>query len=314
MPTTRLPFLISNPVTYITNSSEVPVGELVAPARVVGFFAGSHAPILVAADVYELRDAPDAGGTLLGTLTLPIGSQEARLALDVSLPAGTVLYVRPETSINGTETSGYVEIESAVDSGATTFLTTLARVKEAENIPTANTNSDARLNLLIAGVSTAMQNYLGRSIVDTSRIEKRSGDVFTDSIDLPHWPITPTVTPVVEILDATGAVSEMLADGTDFEIDIDSGVLYRLGATAWTPGHRNIQVTYSSGYVSVPTDLAMAADEEVRHRFAQDRAQGNRIGLTGKQGEQGQGEDFVSGVAFLTMTKTILDNYRARGF
>jgi len=61
----------------------------------------------------------------------------------------------------------------------------------------------------------------------------------------------------LECLDASWAYLEIPDEPDDsFEIDPDSGVIYRAGG--FPSGHRNIRTDYTAGFATLPTDLQLA--------------------------------------------------------
>ncbi len=124
-----------------------------------------------------------------------------------------------------------------------TDLVTLADVKAYLGEDT--TLLDQQLQELIAGASVALGREIGEPLEKTTYTDEAYDGDGSDTIMLRHWPVV-----------ALAAVS---VDGETVtaECDVDTvGELYR--ADGFTPGHRNVLVTYDAGYDPVPDDLKMA--------------------------------------------------------
>jgi hypothetical protein len=82
----------------------------------------------------------------------------------------------------------------------------------------------------------------------------------------------------------------------------------------WAPGHKNIKVTYTLGYIALPDDVARACDEESARAFkagTSDTGDGGFIALGGRTPEAGTTLDYT--VDDLTpTTMRMLDGYRKR--
>lgn len=74
--------------------------------------------------------------------------------------------------------------------------------------------------------------------------------------------------PVTAILSITEDDTALVED-TDFETDLESGLVYRLSAGNRYRWHASaVNVSYSAGYYPIPADLADAVITIIRHRWA----------------------------------------------
>jgi hypothetical protein len=112
----------------------------------------------------------------------------------------------------------------------------------------------------------------------------------------------------------------VLSLAADFQIDqFPSNTLYRISEedlfdSLWSPGYRNIKVTYSGAYKTTPDDVVRACDEETARAFKAGNSQstdGGFIGITGRTPDAGTALNYT--VDDLTATTMrMLDGYRKR--
>lgn len=183
-------------------------------------------------------------------------------------------------------------------------LTTTATVKTYAGI--SGSGSDAQIDAIVAAVDRAMKEYLGRQIESaTVTAEIHDGNGQDDFLLLLEWPVT--------------AVSAVSISGTaltvaDYEIDGAKGLLfYKPGGTgfaAWPEGRRNLSVTYTAGYASVPADLALAATKQAVYEVKLTNALGNRLGDRSTITEDGGTAQYVI-AGWYPGVAEVLDAYRS---
>lgn len=137
-------------------------------------------------------------------------------------------------------------------------LTTLANMKLTLNISPSNTTKDSLLTLLIGGVSSEIESYLGRSLANADYIEKMAPSG-TQVLQLENWPIR--------------TVAYVKQDNVALVVDVDyrllpqylrSGQIYRgigwygapyLRGLTGDPYAReiNLEISYNAGY-NLPDD------------------------------------------------------------
>jgi len=140
---------------------------------------------------------------------------------------------------------------------------TLTDVKTHLNIVT--TASDTELTSFLSFAVDAAQRWTGRILGDAaSATEVYDGG--SAAIPLDRVPVT-TVTSVSE--------NGSTLASTAWTVDYSTGVLTRLGGSyssqPWTPGVRNVSITYAAGYATSPPAATLAVLELVRHMWTTQR-------------------------------------------
>lgn len=172
------------------------------------------------------------------------------------------------------------------------MFTTLATVKEFVGI--TSVNDDALLTRLINDASTLMQSWLSRDITSATYTQKLDGKGI-DEITLTNYPIT--------------AVSALTIDGiTPTAYGFDDNNIYLTDGSVFTKGKRNITVTYTAGFTTVPTDLEQVCVDLVATKYRER----DRIGLDSKA-LAGETTAF-STRDFPNRAKAILTQYRKVDF
>lgn len=182
-------------------------------------------------------------------------------------------------------------------------LTTTATVKTYAGI--SGSGADAQIDVIVSAVDRSMKEYLGRQIESASvTAEIHDGNGLDDSLILLEWPVT--------------SVSSVSIDGaalaaSDHEIDGANGILhYKPGGTGfapWPKGRRNISVTYTAGYASVPADLALAATKQAVYEVKLTSALGGRLGDRSTITEDGGTAQYVI-AGWYPGVAEVLDAYR----
>lgn len=212
--------------------------------------------------VIELNDQPDGSGAQQLVTFASGETYSEELGLSVSMGSLYQSVVSEAGSQIAMNLSGEYTLNTVV--GAEDFFTTLAKVKDDANISSVDATRDTVLNVLIAAVTRAMQDWMGRIIVQGTTTEKIDG-FFSDKIYTKHFPI-------LEITALTED-SEALVEDTDFESvndDLEAGRIIRLNSgypAAWITGRRSIGITYDHGYITVPASLEQAATALVVQKY-----------------------------------------------
>ncbi len=134
-------------------------------------------------------------------------------------------------------------------------LASLAAVKDALGI--TSSDDDNLLTRQINAVTDYIESYCGRRFKDTTYTDEYyDGDGETDLI-LKQFPITDTAE--ISITFVSDDV-ETAVDNDDLEFYNDEGMIYY---PRWPRGRKNIKITYSAGYATIPADLAQACIELV---------------------------------------------------
>jgi hypothetical protein len=150
-------------------------------------------------------------------------------------------------------------------------LITLDQAKAALGIDPADTSQDAALTHQIDAVSTAIDNWCGRTFVrQTYRDQLR----FVCNWLGPGEPLVTRQWPIPVDVDGepilTATEDGTILDQAMWEANIDSGELYRLDgsnmAASWTGS--TVILDYDGGYDEIPADVQSAALEWLTGRWA----------------------------------------------
>lgn len=124
---------------------------------------------------------------------------------------------------------------------AETNLTTVARVKQELGI--TNNLSDALLELKIAEASSDIEAHLSRTLSRATLTERFWGDGCAEYFTLNRAPVA-SITSVT--------VDDALVDSSEYRLDVDTGVLYRLdssGYSSFWSWCKDVVVVYAGGYL-----------------------------------------------------------------
>jgi hypothetical protein len=167
-----------------------------------------------------------------------------------------------------------------------------------------NDENDGILEMQIEGVSSLFNVYTDRILRDATYTNLELDGSGTRRMQLPNWPVT-TLTSVY--LD-----DELLAEGSDFELDYSTGILTLIEEGAvWTAGPKTVKISYAAGYAltAVPKDLRMAALTQAAFEYKQ--FVGQAWGVQSR-GQGGSNTTYEEG-GLLERVKAILEPYRRRG-
>lgn len=192
-------------------------------------------------------------------------------------------------------------------------LTTRANVQSYINDPGSSLN--AIIDTILAAVEARALAYLGRTRIESGTVtnEHHDGDGRTDGLLLNEWPATAVAS--VNWWDGTTAE---LVPVTDYVLDSSAqdsaGILLYTpdgGAPSpWPSGRRNIRVTYTAGYSSVPPDLQYAMTIQIAWDLKRSGHQGGRLGERTQVIGDGNATYMVD--AWAPEVLEVLDHYRRR--
>lgn len=138
-------------------------------------------------------------------------------------------------------------------------LTTLASLKTYLGITDAG--SDAVLTKLIAAASAAIEQAIGYPLSSETRTERLDGN----GADIVH----PMVRPIT-------AVASVAVDGRSFSpaassqgqgFGFDYRAVWLWGGERFNLGRRNVEITYTAGYPTIPADIEQAVNELIGLRY-----------------------------------------------
>ena len=132
-------------------------------------------------------------------------------------------------------------------------LTTQAKVKSVLGIPTAVTEHDGLIDILIDVVDNEVLGYVGMSTLTQQTITEYHDilDNTENEVRLRNFPVSS----VTEVEDDGSAVA-----ATKYYLDTDVGyVRHNTVGSYFTTGFQKVKVTYVAGFSSIPSDLSYAA-------------------------------------------------------
>ena len=177
-----------------------------------------------------VTERPAGSGTYGADATIPYG-----FTGELRWDTGEVVPARVSTVLDG---GGELTVESI--SGA---LTTIARVKA---LPGIGAYTDDQIAIAINTATLAIEHYCNRTFASTVYTAEKYDGNGMDTLYLKQYPITAV---------SAITVNDSALTTDDYEVDTQS--LYK--SSGWVQGRRNIAVTYTAGYSTMPEDLVMAA-------------------------------------------------------
>lgn len=120
--------------------------------------------------------------------------------------------------------------------------------------------ADIKLVPIIEAVSAAMSGSADCDFLPVEDIEETKNGTGMSYLYLDHWPV----------VDLTSVVEDevTLVEDTDFYLDYDLGILWKLYSGKWTTRRRGVVVTYDAGHEAVPADVKLAAIVESARAFS----------------------------------------------
>lgn len=160
-------------------------------------------------------------------------------------------------------------------------LTTITRLKRHLGLPLSDLSKNDKLSMIIEGVSSFIEGQTARRLALQDYTLKLDGEG-ADIICLPHYPIL--------LVDSEAAVTSVKIDGVEvdistLDIDNETGIIYH--PYRWPVGRRNIEISFSAGYVLpnssesgqedgelLPQDLELAAIRLAARVYERSTAEG----------------------------------------
>jgi uncharacterized phiE125 gp8 family phage protein len=135
-------------------------------------------------------------------------------------------------------------------------LTTLATAKSHLSISPSDALQDVRLELLINAASEKIERYTNRILVSQGTIAELQHGRRENILLLKQWPIIAISAVSVDYTAVHTAPANVLA-ASDYAISDDLNSVLLINQT-FPVGFNNIKITYTAGYVTVPSDLELA--------------------------------------------------------
>lgn len=145
----------------------------------------------------------------------------------------------------------------------TLALTTLANLKTFMGIKAGDVNADrdAALAMLITQCSMQVENYVQRPLDSVQRTEYYDG-TSSDQLITSQYPVT-----AISLVEVNG--SAVVAAATPMQAGwwLDNHGVILTGGLRFTRGRRNVKVTYTAGYATVPPDLELVAQKMITNTY-----------------------------------------------
>ena len=172
-----------------------------------------------------------------------------------------IVYAYP-VGVIGTETISLdhpveIEIVPASPLPPAYNVVSLFDIKEHLGITQSNTD-DAYLSTLIDGISEAIEQYCRRKFAARRYTEYHSGDGSSGVLFVDEYPIV-AVTSLHDDVDREFGSSDLIATG-NYVVSGDDGMVELYDdETRFSKGTRNIKITYTGGYNTMPYSIGLAA-------------------------------------------------------
>lgn len=269
---------INHPGT-LTAAAEYRFGPFASDITISRFVPAVSQPPAGGTCVVRVQDGTGASPSEFIEATIADGQTVATAATGtVGVPAGSVVFVRIVSNAGGAEfLRGHFDFTAAIlGTPGGSDLCTVGDVKSWLGITGAST--DGLIQIIVSGVSQAMQREMSREINRTTRDEFYDGPGYFDSLVLRHAPVLEDQVALTVQVDGAA-----VADA-DFFVDTEAGLVIRTNGSnletpvPWSQGRRNIRVQYQSGYTSVPPELRDLAIQRAAYEVKQSTARGDRLG------------------------------------
>lgn len=229
------------------------------------FDLGDTVPLSV--DVLDADGAPTAAASVTLTLDLPDGSALTPLVSNPSTGRYEVDFVPAvpgRFGVRWTSTDPATAYSDVFDvrPAAPRYMISLAQAKRHLNI--TSTLHDEELRGHIEAATSAIELYLGETVVRRTVVEQHTLDRPTSAIALDQYPVV-SLTSVAAL---NGSVSW---DVGSFDLDRSTGMLRAAGAGGLSG---TVVVTYVAGRSEVPANYARAAEIVVEHLYGPQRSAG----------------------------------------
>lgn len=136
-------------------------------------------------------------------------------------------------------------------------LTTLAQAKSHLSISPSDSLQDARIEMFINAASEKIERYTNRLLVSQGNIAELQHGRRENIILLKQWPIIAVSQVSIDSTAAHTDPATILA-ATSYTVSDDLNSLLLVNST-FPVGFNNVKITYTAGYVTVPSDLELAS-------------------------------------------------------
>jgi len=151
-------------------------------------------------------------------------------------------------------------------------------------------NSDLAVIALDAACES-VRGHVDQALELTSVTDEWRDGNGTGSMLLP-FPLT-ALTSLVVYADRTDTAPDTLVANTDYVVNLTTGVVNRIDGGRFTLGRQNVKVSYSFGYVTVPSDARLVALQVAARIY--------EIGMVENESVGGVSQAYVKGAGQLTL-------------
>lgn len=140
-------------------------------------------------------------------------------------------------------------------------LVSMKKVKLYCKIPNKNTRRNEEISSLIDDVTADIQAGLGRDLFTATHTDTFSPEPYQTSVKLRQYPVQS----VAGVCDN----DSLLTEGTNYEINMNTGRITMIAGYYFTQGIEKVVVTYSAGYDEddIPLGIQSAAKQLVYDLF-----------------------------------------------
>ena len=188
-----------------------------------------------------------------------------------------------------------------------TNLVTLDDYKIAENIQSVK--EDTRINSLIKSVSQLVKTYCGNSILSATHTEEFSINWGTNLVQLTESPVNSIVE--VKTRDSYDKSYTAVSSGEYF-LEASTDSVYSVTTSGqsknWPTGPGAVQIQYTAGYSSCPSDLKLAVFDLITYYLKDEHKA--RQSLAGASIQNQSSSSQRDNVAFPDHIKRVLDLYK----
>lgn len=139
-------------------------------------------------------------------------------------------------------------------------LVNLDDVKEYINVD--HDERDSKIKRLISLCSNRIREYIGSPVITEEVTDRLDGGV--EALIL-------SAKPLVSISEIKDVENDSTLDSSEYDADLEKGLVYRPSKLEWLPGRRRWKVTYEAGYGSniddVPDQIQLATMQYIAARW-----------------------------------------------
>ena len=155
-------------------------------------------------------------------------------------------------------------------------LHTIAGVKAFLMVTDIVTARDNFIASLILATDQKCKSYCKKDFELTTYTNQKLDGTGTNHLLLPQYPID-SISSIYDDINRDWG-SNTLLSVDDYIYDSASGIITLTDGSVFTKGDKNIKITYSSGYTSIPDDLVLSCEMFTAYMYKQSDYGGSRFG------------------------------------